>query len=203
MKFLKNLFNRQTGIYVGLDSLAALVAPLHPSVATDSSPANIAKGWAELTDWARIGFDREQNKGTHYLALNVALRKITQTISSAERTGHDGAGLYLTRDDLEVLRATYWQMAESANGLRLMAKHMRKLPEMRIVTEDDGSTWATPDFTNVIQIYNRPQEDHVAAAAKLEECRNRMDTFFGGGNAVRPARDAKVLRYAEFSRLYN
>ncbi|MBU0858461.1 MAG: hypothetical protein KJ667_00855 [Alphaproteobacteria bacterium] len=203
MKFLKNLFNRQTSFYVSLDTLANLVNPVHTFTTLDKSPANVAKGWDELTDWTRIGFDLEREKGTHATALYITMRHIAASIALAGKgADKNPAGVYISKDDLAVLRATYWQIAGAADGLRTMAATQKKRPDMRISTDEDGREWATPDYSNVIAIYNRPGANHRAAADNLEEIQRRLDSFFVH-QSLRPAPDAKVTSYAASLRLYN
>ena len=199
MKFLKDLFNRQTSLYVSMDALAAMAEPVLGPGHIKRDPASVAHAWNELTDWVRIGFDAESHKGTHYNALHMAMRRIAGAIQESGRNGESPAGLYIRRDDLRVLRATYWQFEEAAQGLRMIAKYQKKKPATIITVDEDGRTWATPDFTNVIAIYNRPNENHVAAALRVAECQRRFDSFFVR-QTLRPANDSRITSYADMTR---
>ncbi len=203
MKFIRDLFNRQGSTFVKLSDLAAIITPVQVNAWVDHSPKTVAHGFSELTEWTRIGFDAESNKGTHYNALNTALRSLTTQLESATAVNSkDGQpGVYLRTDDLRVLRATYWQIQEGAYGLRLIAEHMKPAPEFREVTDRHGNRKTVMDFTGVIPIYNRPNADHELAAAQIEDCLKRLDAHFGT-TRVRPANDAMVHRYAEVQKLF-
>lgn len=202
MKFIRDLFNRQGSELVRLSDLANIIAPVQVNAYLDHSPKTIAHGFSELTEWTRIGFDAESNKGTHYNALNTALRSLTTQLESAATVSKDGQpAVYVRRDDLRVLRATYWQIQEAAHNLRLISEHMKPAPEFREVTDRHGNRKTVMDFTNVIPIYNRPNADHAQAAAQIEDCLKRLDTHFGTSR-VRPANDAMVHRYAEVQKLF-
>jgi hypothetical protein len=198
MKFLKDLFNRQVSVFVPLAALAEIAAPVHPAALDDHSPANVAAAWREMADWTRIGFELETHKGTAYDALSIVLRHIEAQIA---RAAPDAEGVYIRKEDMRVLRATYWQMGQSADGLRQMARTQKKRPETRYQFDEHGRTWAVHDYSNVIQIYNRPDADHARAAQWVLECQRRLDTLFER-KTVRPAPDATVSRYAAMTKYY-
>lgn len=203
MKFLRDLFNRQGSTFVRLSDLAAVVAPVHIQAMVDHSPKTVAHGLSELNEWTRIGFDLESDKGTSFLALNIALRSLSAALETATPiSGKDGEpGVYLRTDDLRVLRSTSWQIHEAAIHLRWIAESMKPAPEIREVTDRNGQRKRVMDFTGVIPIYNRPNGDHGLAADQILECVERLDAYFGQ-TRIRPANSATVHRYADMQRFY-
>ena len=203
MKFIRDLFNRQGAELVKLSDLADMVGPVHIPAMLNPSQQNIAKGFSELTDWTRIGFDFESSKSRTSEAMNTALRALTHQIESATPVkAKDGSpAIYLRRDDLRVLRATCWQIPEAATNLRFMGEHMKSAPEIRDTTDKHGNPRRVMDFTGVIPIYNRPNGDHTLAADQIEDCLKRMESYFGV-KGPRPANDATVQRYADVQKLY-
>lgn len=203
MKFLKNLFNRQQSEFVKLSDLAALITPVHIEALIDNSPASVAKGFSELTEWSRIGFDAESKKGPLYEAMNIALRSLTTTLENATPiNGKDGQpGVYLRRDDLRVLRASYDQMYESAHNLRLISQHMQPGPTVYDFTDRQGQRRRAMDFSRTIPIYNRPNANHALAAEQVEDCIRNLDAFFGK-RSIRPANDATIHRYADMQKFF-
>lgn len=198
MKFLKDLFNRQTSVFVPLDTLAQIAAPLHVEAELLHNRATVGKAWDELTDWTRIGFELEKEKGLAFNALYITLRHISSAVNGA---APDAKGVYIRKDDLRVLATTCWQMAQSAEGLRTIAKTQDKGPKVRYETDELGRRWETRDFSNMIQIYNRPDADHMAAADQLMECLSRLNTYFAQ-QPVKKAPDHLLEQYKAELKLY-
>lgn len=204
MRFLRDIFARYSKRHemdVPLADLAHLVAPLHGLAKFDPSPKTVGVGLGILHDWVRIGFHGETNKGTHATALLVTLRQAGDTLGRTPQTPHSKS-VSLSREDMAILRGTYWQITAAATGLRAAAKILSKTPEMRLFLDRDGKRKAMLDFSNVIPIYNRPQESYEDAADKLDEIRQRFDSFFVNRN-LRPAHDGQISHKARHAPLYD
>jgi hypothetical protein len=202
LKFIKDLFNRRQETQVSVTALATLVAPVYPLAHLDNRAASIGKGFEELSDWVRIGFHHETEKGRDATALIITLRQIGEDISRLAKTNGEERTIAISNENLAILRTTYWQMAGAAEGLRMIAKTQSDTPDLRVTIGKDGVKRAFADYSNVIPIYNRPNESHEAAAGKLEEVKRRLDSFFVNSN-IRPAAAYNVQRKADFARHYN
>lgn len=207
---IRESFNRATGrdIAVRLEDLARIVTPVHPAAQYDASPKVVAKGLSELNEWIRIGWDAEKNKGPSFEAFYVVMRQLDAVVSLARDDAHGNPAreVVLPREHLQVLRATYTGVIEEARiGLEAIAKYQKKMPTPRMNIDEHGQLSSAPlrpeDFVGVIQIYNRPHADHALQARKLDECRQRLDSFFVQGT-VRPANGERLVQTAARYQLF-
>jgi hypothetical protein len=169
MNFISNFFNRQITTPVLREDLAEIAGYLMKDP-EDHSNESIARGWNEIAEWLRIGFDCESDKGELYHALHQSLKMIASNIKSAPE---EAEKIDIQKEYLEAVKSSYGQLQQAAYYLEAMA-HLKATTPPTIIEDRKGNKLSVPP----IQIYNRPNEDHDLMGVILENIERKLDNYF-------------------------
>lgn len=151
-------------------TLGAFVAPYLNKKGYAETNEMLSHGFEELKDWVRIGFHKEKPKGSLYKDCIASLDDI---IRAVKNTPEESETIAVPHATMAKLKQSYCQMRFATLYLERASTLQNKY---QLVRDRQGNVLMAP----LIQIYNRPHESYIDAAACLHGAAKQMDNHFQG-----------------------